>query len=481
MKKAFFTLVCLSMAILAATTITFQNTDMLMHYGAPWMFNLYNADPFIRGDYNHSQIQAFVDLCYARQIYTYVLQVGGSPVYTQNRLTQSSLTGSSGFAPLSGHAYPDTTYHYVFGDRYTNEKFRIYSFNHINTENPNAPWNTLGVAGDNRIYSGATAYIEHNTSTIPGYYLPEYKLKLINCCFYSFSPYPPAAGTGENISGYGWGTIDPSVGDQDWINALTNDTGQVDFTFESPSAVVQMAFGEYNGETIISPASFKREVISSYDVPIPSLLDASEIGINLTVSSGNYYDPSIPASLHSSMAAKFHMPPIGNYPVEIIKVYPGATWEIGSTFNECTATAVFDFGDVPGISNPQNLRLLRRTNGFGSNWYDTNATLISTDPVVFETSGYCIMGQYCLGSTGGNSFGPPAPQNVVITYSPSEVRAQIWWDPVPGALYYNVYASVDPNTPKEDWELLEHMPASFTAFETSAYPQKRFFYVTAEK
>jgi len=145
------------------------------------------------------------------------------------------LTGSTGFTLMAGHSFPDTTYHFVFGDRFTDDRFKLSSFNHINTANANAPWNTYGQAGDNSIYS------------------------------------------------------------------------------------------------------------------------------------------------------------------------------------DSTASAVSDFSDIPGINSPQNLRLLRRTNGFGTNWDDTNAALISTDPLRFEVSGYCIMGQYCLGSIGGNNLELIPPANLVIT------------------------------------------------------------------
>jgi len=158
-----------------------------------------------------------------------------------------------------------------------------------------------------------------------------------------------------------------------------------------------------------------------------------------------------------------------------------AYWQAGTIFNDVTADITFDFSSIEGIETPQNLRLLRRDLGFGNNWSDTNATLVSLDPPVLSVSGYNIMGQYCLASTGGNSFGLPAPQNVVISYSPSEVRAQLWWDPVPGALFYNIYAATDPYASEDEWELLTQLPAPITAFDTSAYPQKRFFVVTAEK
>ncbi len=162
------------------------------------------------------------------------------------------------------------------------------------------------------------------------------------------------------------------------------------------------------------------------------------------------------------------------------KVYSGAYWQQFSV-NEDTATPIFDLQQIEGIESPGNIRILRRTNGFGNTWIDTNAAHISLDPLILEVSGYNIMGQYCLASTGGNSFGIVPPDNVLIAYSAAEHRAQLFWDPVPDALYYNVYAADDPSSAFEEWDLLIQLPHPITAFDTSAYPQKRFFFITAEK
>lgn len=465
----------------SATSLTFYNSDQLMHYANTWMFNAGgHDDPFYRQyDETHSRIVVFNDLCYARVIRPY--NWGAATFW--NPLTQSSLVAYDSFAPLSGVALPDTSYNFVIGDVASPDRYQLCAFSHINTVNANNPWATLGEAGDCRIYSGATAYIEKNLSESPYYYLPQTKLKLINCGFYSLTPYPFGIGTGEDISGYGWGTIDPSEGDPAWIAELTNSTGQVEFFFNSPSAVVQYAFGLYSSNTVISPASIKRDVVYANSVLSPYQLDASaQNDVILNVQSGNFYYPNINSPSHDCMVAKFWEGPTGTFPANIDKTYSQAYWELGTTYNDCNASAIFDLSSIPGISSPENIRLLRRTNGFGSIWYDTNATVVSTNPLRLEVSGYNIMGQYCVASTGANNLEINPPLNIRISYNlPPEEYVYLEWDPVANATYYNVYVADSPNAPESEWYLVDHIdhPICATTLEVGA--SKKFYFVTAEK
>lgn len=480
MKPIFFALFLVFAAFLSATSITFYNHNQLMHYANTWMFNAgLNDDPFYRNyDHTHAKIVVFDDLCYARVSRPY--QWGSTSIY--NPLSQSELISQDGFAPLSGVALPDTSYNFVFGDRLSLERYRLCAFNHINTVNPNNPWNILGQAGDNRIYSGATVYIEKNTSPMPGIYSPTTMLKLINCGFYSLSPYPAGVGTDENITGFGWGTIDTSQGDPAWIAAFTNETGQVEFAFNSPSAVVQYTYGLYSSNVVLTPANIKRNVVFATYVLAPYQLDASaQNDVILNVQNGNYYYQDISSPSHSCMVAKFWEAPTGTFPNDIDKTYNQAYWELGTTYNDCSASAVFDLSSIPGISTPGNIKLLRRSNGFGSVWYDTNASIISTNPLRMEVSGYNIMGQYCIASTGANNLMLDAPRIVEIRYNNSPSNIYLEWEPVSGALYYNVYMADSPDASESEWVLVDHLdhPTCATSLEPSA--TKKFYFVTAEK
>jgi hypothetical protein len=484
MKTLFLLGFILFATLLSAVSVTFHNEDQLMQYTSTWMFNSgIGDDPFYRGyDGSHSKIVAFGDLSYARRSYEFV-HWNVVPIIMHNPLTKSTLINSVALAPLFGVTLPDTTYHFVVGDRGSGTNYNLCSFNHINTVNANNSWQTDNQAGDCRIYTGATAYIEKNISTDPSIYNAVVKLKLNNCSFYSLSPYPWDVGSGEDILGYGWGTIDPSAGDAAWIQAFTNSTGQVDFSFQSPSAVVQVTFGLYTSDVVITPSAEKRSVESAIDVTAPSQLDATELNdVVLSVTSGNHYNQSQSPLLHSSMVAKFYASPEGSFPVNIDKVYNEAYWELGTTYNDCTTSAMFDLSSVPGISVPSNICLLRRTNGFGSTWYNTNATILSTNPLRLQVSGYNIMGQYCVASTGGNNLEINAPLNLTIVRNlPPEEYIYLEWTPVNNALFYNVYWANSSDAPEEDWNLLAHLAHPISATTTAVGATERFFFVKAEK
>ncbi len=465
---------------------------MTLEYGPPWMFNV-NLLPFSRdySYYDQVPIWAFSDFSYARKNYLIYADPPDPEIWWILRTT-SDLIAFDGVPPLVGTSLPDTSYHFTCGDLDTNEKFILASFDHVNTVDPDAPWDIAGQAGDRRIYSGAVVYIEENISNDTFVYYKVPKLKLSNACLYTLSPYPETVvsegeyvtvGTGEPISGFGWGDIDFAGSDPAWAALFDNPTHQVEFSFVSPSIVNQYYYGDYESDLVLEPASVQRKVRYSYGSANPNYLDATaDCDMVLNVVSGNYYHQDI---IHTDcvncMTAKFYEAPTGNFPAGLHKICEQAYWQSGTIFNDVTANITFNFDSIEGIETPQNIRLLRRNLGFGNNWSDTNASVVSLDPLVLSVSGYNIMGQYCLASTGGNSFGLPAPQNVVISYSPSEVRAQLWWDTVPGALFYNVYTSDDPDTPWELWQHLIQLPDPINAFDTSAYPAKKFFYITAEK
>lgn len=471
--------------ILSGVSVTFHNEDQLMQYTDTWMFNSGSGDdPFYRGyDDTHRKIVAFGDLSYARRRYEYIYWNAGTPIFVHNPLTKSTLTGSEAFAPLAGVSVPDTTYHFVAGDRDSGTNYNLCAFNHINTVNGDNSWMTLNQAGDRRIYSGATAYIEKNIAPNSYTYDPLTKLKLIDCCFYSYTPYPWSIGSGQDITGFGWGTIDPSEGDPAWIAAFTNSTGQVEFTFSSPSAVVQVTFGLYTSDVTLNPAGIKRNITSAINVGAPYQLDASaQNDVILNVQSGNYYYQSINSPGHDCMVAKYYAPPVGFFPGAIDKAYQGAYWELGTSYNDCTASAVFDLSSVPGISVPENIRLLRRTNGFGNTWYDTGATVISLDPLLLEVSGYNMMGQYCVASTGGNNLEIDAPLNLTISRNPPpEEYIYLEWTPVDNALFYNVYYAASPDAPESEWVRIYHLAHPISAATTNVSAEKRFYFVTAEK
>lgn len=468
----FVLLTCSLLMLYPEASVTFHNDNQLMQWGDPWMFNYPPGEAFFRnyqtGNPDWIPIWAFVDMTYATR-----QQMYGPGIY--NPLTSSVLIDYEDFPPLNGIELPGLHYCLTYGERDTNENFKLVSFKHLNTVDTNQPWAIFGEAGDCRIYTGATMYVKFVTE-----YFNEIFLKLTNACFYTLTSYPAQIGTGEEIYGFGWGTIDPSEGEQEWIDALTNETGQVEFNFDSPSAVVQQYFGLYSSDIKLTPANMYRNVISGYHESLPSILNAtSGNDMILTIVSGNYYyvGENLLFDSHYSMVAKFYQQPSGDFPEEIVKTYNHAIWEIGASFNECTSEVLFDLSTIPGIETPDNIRILRRKNGFGSEWIDAEAQIVSYEPLQMQFSGYDITGQYCVGSAGSNNLEMNRPLNMSIAYfSNPEQRVEISWQTIPEALYYNIYTS---EISYGNWSYLGQVQHPISTFIVPINSTKKFFYVTS--
>ncbi len=477
MKKTILIVICFATILINAKTVTFRNQDMMMEVGPAWMFNYHLTHPF------NESIHAFT--AYPQWVYetlsynwlSYPYNIDMVPLMT--RVSTSRLTGHSYFPPLAAVAVPDTSYKFFYGERYSDEIFRNCAVTHINTLNSDWDWKTMNQAGDTRLYSGGTMYIKKDVWSSP-----QTLLRLNNCSLTTESPYPAPFGSGEPITGYGWGYLDPVNGDPEWISEWTNSTGQVLFTFSSSSAVVQDNYGYYSSDITLSLPTFKRDLVHAMDVDAPYTLDAIDTHwVSLTVENGDYISSVSNADTrHSNSICKYYSASIGNYPAHIVNHYDGAFWEVGNTFDHSNATIVFDFSDVPGVTLPQNLRVLRRQNGYGVSWVDMNAQLISTNPLRMQVSGYDIMGQYCLASTGGNNLAIDFPQNVSlvrVSNLPQDLRLS--WEEVYGASQYKVYSSANPDSPDIDWTLEATLPHPVTEWFSNSADPNRYYHVKAVK
>lgn len=481
MRRLLIVLFVFSLSALLAKSITFRNENMMMDYGPGWMFNLRPNHWFNEniGAFTAYPVYVYESMSYNMIEYSYSIE--GTTFFTP--LSTSTLTGFSYFPPLNGTTLPDENIKLYFGERYTDDSFRLCAYTHINTLNGDNDWKTLGAAGDKRTYADATVYIK-SYPEFP-WEQEELLLQLNNCCISSVTAYGSPLGTDAGITGYGWGTLDPVNGNPQWISEWTNQFGQVLFTFSSSSAVVQDLFGLYNSDITLTLPTSKRDLVHAMEVDSPYTLDALDThGVALTVESGDYiisyWDNT--ATNHNSSICKYYSASIGNYPAHIVNHYDGAYWEIGNTFDHSTSTIVFDFSNVPGVDNPENLRVLRRTNGYGVSWYDTNAALISLNPLRFQVSGYDIMGEYCLASTGGNNFIISFPRNVSISRiqnAPNDL--QLSWEPVVSATGYKVYSAPSADSPESEWVLEASLEEHILMWESASVDSKRFYFVKAVK
>lgn len=477
MKKTFILLFCFASLLISAQTVTFRNENMMMEVGPAWMFN-YNLTEAFNEDFHDSAAHpqwVYETLSYNWLSYPYT--INAIPYWTMK--STSKLSAYANFPPLSSVAVPDTTIKSYFGERASDEIFQNCAFSHINTLNADWDWDTMGQAGDTRLYTGATIYVKSNV-----WGAAQTLLRLNNCSMTTTSAYPGPIGSNEPIIGYGWGTLDPVNGDPDWIDEWTNDTGQLQFTFSSSSAQVQDNFGYYSSDITLSIPTFKRDLVSAPDVLTPYTLDAIDTHwASLTVESGSYWGDDLSTGIiHTSSICKYYSPSIGNYPAHIVNHYDGAYWEIGNTFNHSLSTLLFDFSDVPGVSAPENLRVLRRQNGYGVSWVDVNAQLISTNPLRMQISGIDIMGQYCLASTGGNNLAIDSPDNVILIRDASLTPdLRLSWNEVNGASQYKVYSSSSPDSPDDEWTLEATLAHPVTEWSSSSADPHRFYHVKALK
>lgn len=475
MKNFALVILVLFACHLYAGSITFHNEEMMMEFGFAWMFNLNQQHPF------NEEIHAFTALpvnVYDRMSYNYQSYYFYELGYeTWSLPSTSRLQSYQSFPPLTGIAVPDTMYKMTFGERGSDEAFTLCAFTHVNAVNADWQWKTLGQAGDTRLYSGATVYVKH----VPYYGDEEILLKINDCSMQTFTSYPQDVGPGASIVGFAWGTLDTEVGDPAWIAQYANPTGQVEFTFSSSSAVVQYGYGSFNTDITLSPANTKRDLVFATEVFPDYTLDALDThNALLTVTSGDYVCSN--TQYYNSSICKHYSSSTGNYPSDIQNHYNEAWWEVGNSLDHSESTIVFDFSGIQGTDNPQNLRVLRRQNGYGVTWLDTNAELLSTDPLRFRVQGYDIMGQYCLASTGGNNFIISLPDDLeLVRISGASNDLQLSWSAVSGATYYRVYSASAPNADESQWILEDELLHPTTSWSSQSADPKRFYRVRAVK
>ena len=126
--------------------------------------------------------------------------------------------------------------------------FTLTHFEHINTENSGNTWDTMGEAGDYRIYSNGIGEIRVDGTV---------KIRVESIVLYSTTYYPSPVGNGGQ-TGYatvaGEGTIDVALSDPAWVAEMDpNNTGMIAFESNSMSPTVQLCYGAYNADLLVTP------------------------------------------------------------------------------------------------------------------------------------------------------------------------------------------------------------------------------------
>ncbi len=477
--KIFYVLSFLVLAsILSAGTVTFHTDNALATGWRTWMFD-YTVDNPYTPHLTPATVQpifAFETMSYAHRGYPFIQN--GIPV--TSAVSSSRLIAKTAY-PIITSTLPDTTLHLEYGDYCSATDFQLAALCKINTVNPNSPWSTTAQAGDTRIYGGATMKIVQSHGSASTYYTTT-KVTLTDCWFTSTAPYPYNIGSGAAITGYGWGKIDPANSDTDWMTPLNSNDGFVEFQYSSFSSVVQTAFGEYGNDCMLYPATVKRYARFGSAGSLPSQVNSSSYNdMILDLTAGSYYYYPFDSS-HRMMTNRIAGNPIGTFPGSVVKVYNGCYWEAGTTFNTFTGSLTFDLSNIPGIQTPANLRIMQRQTGYGTFFNVVPSTIISTNPLRLRVDNLNVLGQFALGSTGGNNLEINTPLQVTVTHisAPSE-SVRIDWDPVSSATQYHIYYSDEPYDIPAHWGHLATVPVSSTHYSLNPSYSKKFFYVTAEK
>ncbi|HPN39343.1 MAG TPA: T9SS type A sorting domain-containing protein [Melioribacteraceae bacterium] len=280
-------------------------------------------------------------------------------------------------------------------------------------------------AGDQRVYTDGIGEIYFDGVIV---------LKVNNCRLTVKTPYPTKEqcdqilksfnplynsnfandiGTGQAVTGNGWGTIVEGESDGDWINALDpNGTGQVKYSLSSITSIIQQYYGFFNFDITVEPTTFQ-EIIEARNILDLKTTDVEFIntGISTSFTNPSFFDDT----LRYVYTNKIKTNPGGANPDGINNIYGGYYWQIGTNFTSYSEVdVVFNISDIPGIGNYSDLRILRRSVN-GSNWEILNTT-IPAKGTELKTSGLTSLGEFAIGSVGSNN-----PLPVELTSFEAEV------------------------------------------------------------
>lgn len=271
--------------------------------------------------------------------------------------------------------------------------FSLAQFHHINTVDANLAWNIPGQAGDERVYVSGRGEIRVDGIA---------KLKATNCRISLRVCYPAPAGQGNIVSGSGWGEIDPASDDFWEAEFDPNNTGQVEFEFESFFPVIQGCYGSYNARIKIKPTQ-NRENLAAQQVfngeePYSTInLDYSDVLFNISSAT-----QGSALKVNDLIAAnKIERAPGGSLPATINAI-SDIYWQLGTTLSEFNMDVVFDVSSVRGVDNSNNLRILKRANS-SADWV-VYSDYNPADETQITANNVTSFSEFAIGSVGSDAL-----------------------------------------------------------------------------
>ncbi len=293
------------------------------------------------------------------------------------------------------------------------ENFSLFSFHHINTVDPEDPWDTFGQAGDERVYVNGTGTILDGE---------EVKLIVKNCRLSVTVPYPTAnqlepalhgfvlahdVGTGITITGNGKGNIDVDNSDPNWL--LDLGVGQISFDFTTINEVIQDYWGYYDFNINAYPADFQEiigffEFAASKGIPETKTISGATFAFNGEPTLDN-------GDLRRIYANKIIKDPgtNGSLPSGINNISTQHYWQIGTTFKTYDVDLTFDIADLTGVSDYNTLTVLHRVNS-SAPWKECTSVSVNSINKTITAPGLQSFSEFVVASKSTNN---PLPVELV--------------------------------------------------------------------
>ena len=384
--KILLLIILLASSFIQAQSISFHVNDLMA--GPPdcnWMFQIDDAPNFLKDDGNPFTASVTIPDWnnYAYREFT----------WSDARPTSASCTAED-ILVLNGTG----------GVTLKLTGFLLKAFHHINTVDANAAWDILGQAGDERIYADGIGEIYKDGVL---------KLRVVNCRLSVSTPYPTAAqmnaqlfpgaldddiGTGLAVDGAGWGVIDAANSDDLWEAEFDpNHTGQLEFQMSTISAVIQDYYGYFDFDITVVPTN----IIENMNFDNVPPIDAATVNLPASDVSFNFVAGAIDnGGLRTVLANQRMTNPGGTAPNGIAAISPQMYWQLGTTFQTFNADVTFDITDLTGVTNPANLRILKR-NTSSANWVVWNDyTLVNNTTI--RANNVTSFSEFGIGSTAEN-------------------------------------------------------------------------------
>jgi Secretion system C-terminal sorting domain len=299
------------------------------------------------------------------------------------------------------------------GFRIEFDSYELSGFEKINTVNPGNVWNTLGEAGDKRVYTGGVGRVYYNDPLDVPDMGEELVLQLTNCVLTAYVHYPTEAqmevttgvaawqndiGTGEATIAEGWGVVDRPNTDDNWeatfADAANGD--RVDFEMSTMDAVIQDEYGYYSFDLGFVPANnpVQQGNAAVPLVPVPGLINFPDLDVafDFFSAAGGGVNEDL-----DNLDVFFHDEnPDGNLPPGILHVLPHY-WEFNTTLGSFEVDIAFDMTDLAG-GETTKWRILRKE-PLDSDWQEWEDPFEIIDNMIVA-NGVTAFSEWTVGTIG---------------------------------------------------------------------------------